>query len=92
MRYSLEETVGEQAFIYLDKVHSPIFMIHKSGSIKKLNRAAKKFLSYAHISLQQIEDYIRVSKIPTITTRKNRLKVFKSSLRHTDYVLIEIVR
>lgn len=92
MRYSLEETVGEQAFMYLDKVHSPIFMIHRSGHIKKINRAAKKFLCYARISLLQVEKLIQEKKIPSAFTRKSKLKFFKTSINHGDYLLIEMNR
>ena len=92
MRYSLEETIGEQAFIYLDKVHSPIFLVHKSGMIKKINRAGWKLLSLAHISIENIEAMIRTNKMPKVQTKKSRLKIFATTISKSDYTLIEIMR
>jgi nitrogen-specific signal transduction histidine kinase len=92
MRYSLEETMGEQAFIYLDKVHSPIFLVDANGMIKRINRAGKKLLSLAHVSVQQIEEYIRYQSAPQRVTRKNRLKIFSTRVALTNYTLIEVIR
>ncbi len=92
MRYSLEETLGEQAFIFLDKVHSPIFLVHCCGMIKKINRAGWKLLSLAHLSIENIEDLIRGGIIPKVQTKKSRLKVFATPVAKTEYTLIEIMR
>jgi nitrogen-specific signal transduction histidine kinase len=92
MRYSLEETLGEQAFIYLDKIHSPVVLVHRNGTIKRINRAGKKLLSFAHLSIQQLEDLLRFQSVSQILTKKSRLKIFTTEINSTDYRLIEVIR
>lgn len=103
MRYNLEDTMGDQGFLFLERLHNPIFLIHKNGTIKKINGAGRKLLKIAHLTLQQVDDliqsvilarmspeHVEIQRIPTC--QNQHLKIVSKQIGRTDYILIELMR
>lgn len=103
MRYSLGDSLSNYGFSFLEKLHTPIFLLHeKSGTLKKINEAGRKFLSVARIPRQQLEEVIgrftsagvspqKVEHFHSLSGRK-KIKVILKRLESSEYVLVELLR
>lgn len=102
MRYNLEETLGEQGFSFLENLHSPIFLVHKNGTVRKVNGAGRKLLKIAHLTIQQIEGALQAivthqllghrAETLRIKTSTQSVKVVSKQVGRSDYILVELVR
>lgn len=59
MRCSIVESLGDCGFEFLEKLHHPMFLLHRNGTIKKINEAGRKLVSIGHISKVQLEGFAR---------------------------------
>ena len=102
MVYGLGESLADYGFSFLEKLHVPIFLVHKNGTIKKINEAGRKLLSVAHISARDLDGFAKAiissSLCPQqvecqryVTTRK-QFKVISKQLGTSDYLLVELIR
>ena len=102
MKYAIGDSLADYGFSFLEKLHSPIFLMHKSGTIKKVNEAGRKLLSVAHISGSELECFIKMIVIPELArnpidcqifpTKRKQLKVISRQLDSSDYLLVELLR
>jgi sensor histidine kinase regulating citrate/malate metabolism len=106
MKYGLGDSLADYGFSFLEKLHSPIFLVHKNGTIKKINEAGRKLLSIAHMTQRQVEDRIKSLNITEllagqqsgtcdcqrVDTGKKFIKVISKRLESSDYVLVELLR
>ena len=100
MNYTLGETLADYGFAFLEKLHSPIFLLHKNGTIKKVNEAGRKLLCIAHITGRELDKFIaeilslglcaqRV-EYQRYVTRRKQIKVIFKRLGSSDYLLVEL--
>ena len=102
MKYGMGDSLADYGFSFLEKLHSPIFLMHKTGTIKKVNEAGRKLLHVAHLSRQQFEDMIMgliqanaqrgEIECQRIDTRNKQIKVISKRLESSDYMLVEFMR
>jgi sensor histidine kinase regulating citrate/malate metabolism len=102
MKYGLGDSLADYGFSFLEKLHSPIFLMHKTGTIKKVNEAGRKLLHVAHISRRQFEDLITglvqsntdrsEIECQRIETKNKQIKVISKRLESSDYMLVELIR
>lgn len=101
MRY-LAENFDDYGFSFLEKLHSPIFLVSPRGSITKINEAGRKFMSVAHLPAQSLSDIAasalskangakRVS-LQHLTCRHKHLRLIANRLGTSDYYLVEVIR
>lgn len=102
MKYSVGECLADYGFTFLEKIHEPIFLIHRMGRVTRMNEAARKLLSVAKISFSDLEK-ISVSHLRSLFTPKQewyrRLKIgaghlqlIVRTLRNSEFVLVEVRR
>jgi len=98
MKYSLGETLADYGFSFFEKLHSPIFLLHKNGTIKKVNEAGRKLLYIAHITRRELDDFAkaltnsRLVPCQVYMTRRKQIKVHLSQLESSEYLLVELMR
>jgi nitrogen-specific signal transduction histidine kinase len=102
MKYSLGDSLADYGFSFFEKLHSPIFLLHKSGTIKKINEAGRKLLSVAHITRRELEHFAttlvataprtRQVEYQTYPTRQKQIRVVSKQLDSSDYLLVELIR
>lgn len=102
MKYSIGDCLGEYGFQFYEKLHAPIFLIHKIGRVIKINEAGRKFLKVAHLTAKEIESNLKsdindfseltLKKMTVLRTRNQRLHLTACHLSDCDYILVEIRR
>lgn len=101
MRYSKGDTLADSGFSFFEKLHSPVFLIQKTGAVKKINEAGRKFLKVAHLRAEQVDAFGRsvAGAIENnefyhlrIDSCKKHLKVISRQFASSDYILVEIIR
>lgn len=103
MKYSLGESFADYGFSFLEKLHSPIFLIHRTGKLKKVNEAGRKLLSVLRLPKRQLEEFGTSLALATmnaathvgyrrVETPAGGLRLISKHLEHSDYVLVEVVR
>jgi hypothetical protein len=102
MKYSMGDSLADYGFQFYEKLHAPIFLLHRNGTIKKINEAGRKLLSIAHIAGKEldhlakclVEVNIRHNHVEykTYETKRKQFKVISKQLESSDYYLIELVR
>ena len=103
MRYSLSETLPDYGFSFLERLHSPIFLLHENGTLKKANEAGRKLLHVAHINARQLEGYVKALLSQGVcppdgvgyrrlSTVGKQIKVISRRLANSDYTLVELRR
>ena len=102
MKYGLGETIADYGFPFLEKLHSPIFLLHVNGSIKKINEAGRKLILVGHVTSEQIREISRL--ILGASFRSNAVdcqryrtcsksfKLISKRLGTSDYLLVELIR
>ncbi|MBX2995118.1 MAG: hypothetical protein KF681_09855 [Bdellovibrionaceae bacterium] len=101
MRYSLGDSVAEGGFRLFEKIHEPIFLIHKKGRIVRMNEAGRKFLTLTKLS--QAEHGLcalfqgeleRLRTLPFVRRclPGSNLMLIGTSYESSDYALVEIKR
>jgi hypothetical protein len=102
MKYGLGDSLADYGFSFLEKLHSPIFLFHKSGTVKKMNEAGRKLMHIANMSQRQIEDMAKLLKMGhplqpatdhlRLETGRKYIKVISQRLESSDYFLVELIR
>jgi hypothetical protein len=102
MKYGLGDSLADYGFSFLEKLHSPIFLFHKNGTIKKINEAGRKLMHIAHMSQRQIEDMAKMLRMDNsakaatdhqrLETGRKYIKVISQRLESSDYFLVELIR
>jgi hypothetical protein len=102
MKYSMGDSLADYGFSFMEKLHSPIFLLHKNGTVKKINEAGRKLLSVAHITRRQLDalaqTLISAGLCPQqvgyqrYKTKQKQIKVISKQLGSSDYLLVELTR
>jgi hypothetical protein len=102
VKYSLGETLADYGFSFFEKLHSPIFLVHRNGTIRKINEAGRKLLFIGNITGQQLDNFAKEVvtsnlrcqqlKCPRILTAGKHIKLILKQLQASDYLLVELVR
>lgn len=101
MRYSLGDSVAEGGFRLFEKIHEPIFLIHKRGRILRMNEAGRKFLFLTKLApwehslcnrFQTELDRLRTLPFLRFQIPGSSLQLIGSNLESSDYILVEIKR
>lgn len=102
MQYGVGQCLAEYGFAFYENLHQPIFLVHKVGTITKMNRAARKLLKIAHFGCLDLEKSI-------ILEFKNGLKLHQGSyfrmkfpelnikiiiqiLEDSEFAIVEVMR
>lgn len=102
MKYSVGECLADYGFTFLEKIHEPIFLIHRLGRVSHMNESARKLISVAKISISELDNII-TSQVQTLFPSKKesyrRLKIGKGNLHliartlgNSDFILVEVRR
>lgn len=101
MRYSLGQNLADFGFGFFEKIHEPIFLVHRLGKIIKINEAGRKLLAVAKISIQDL-DFLtnhvasifgsRNNEYQRISLQRNGWNLIARSLKDSDFILVEIKR
>ncbi len=100
MQYSLGESLANTGFTFYEKIHEPIFLVHKVRGISGINEAGRKLLSVTHTSLNDLNALTAnyMQKLFQSNSRGySRLRVQNSplqlvarTLKGSDFVLVEV--
>jgi hypothetical protein len=103
MRYSLGVNLADFGFTFFEKLHEPIFLVHRLGKITKMNEAGRKLLKIAKRSSAEIDDFVRnqvlglfqFSGPESSTSQRLKLgsgnrRLVVTSLPGSDFVLVEV--
>ncbi|MBX3022130.1 MAG: hypothetical protein KF799_10690 [Bdellovibrionales bacterium] len=102
MKYSLGTNLADFGFVFLEKIHQPIFLVHKLGKISKINEAGRKLIRISHVSANDLENFVKTNVLALFKSsddnykrlkiKKNGLHVIARSLRDSDFILVEVRR
>ena len=102
MKYPLGDMLADYGFSFLEKLHVPILLVHKSGAVNKINEAGRKLLCVAHITRAELDGFIKTTLIPEMAlspvdcqvfpTKGNQIKMISKQLGTSDYLLVELIR
>lgn len=102
MKYSMGDSLADYGFAFLEKLHSPIFLLDKNGTLKKVNEAGRKLLSVAQISGRELDAFVKslmsqssIShhvEYQILGTKWKKIKVVSKQLEASDYLLVELIR
>ena len=102
MKYGLGETLADYGFSFLEQLHSPIFLLHINGSVKKINEAGRKLIKVGHVSTDQIRALSQIiihspngngsGDCLRYNTRNKCIKVISKRLGSSEYLLVEMMR
>lgn len=102
MKYSVGECLADYGFTFLEKLHEPIFLIHRLGKVTRMNESARKLISIAKINISEL-DKIITSQVQALFPSRNesyrRLKIGNGNLHliartlgNSDFILVEVRR
>lgn len=57
MQGSLGNILADYGFNFFEKIHEPIFLVDRSGRIKRINEAGRKFLKISNLSNCDLEAF-----------------------------------
>ena len=102
MRYTIGDALADNGFSFLEKLHEPIFLIHKNGALKKMNEAARKLLRVGNVHGPKLTELIHSVLNATIesqhveycrvSTSRKQIKLITKQLGLSDYFLVEVCR
>lgn len=104
MRYNLGVNLADFGFGFLEKVHEPIFLVHRLGKIVKMNEAGRKLLRVAKRSSTEVEKFISERLVAPFRGSENQNgykriqlgekghQIVARNLPDSDFILVEIVR
>lgn len=102
MKYGVGECLADYGFTFLEKIHEPIFLIHRLGRVTRMNESARKLISVAKINISEL-DKIIISQVqalfPSRKENYRRLKIgngnihlIARALGNSDFILVEVRR
>ena len=104
MRYNLGVNLADFGFGFLEKLHEPIFLVHRLGKIVRVNEAGRKLLSIAKRNSFEVENFISSRLLHLFQgseTQKNYERIpfgnkghqlVARNLQGSDFILVEVVR
>jgi hypothetical protein len=101
MQYSMGEGLADYGFNFLEKVHEPIFLVHRSGKLVKMNEAGRKFLKITKLTPVELSLFVKASVIDLFTTNEASIRrvplgkgcqLIARSFSGSDHLLLEIVK
>lgn len=102
MNCSLGDAFADNGFSFVEKLHSPIFLIHKSGHLKNVNEAGRKLLAIARIDWDKMKQVAGLwtgenqvggaTESRRIKSRYKEMKLIIKPLVSSDYYIAELIR
>ena len=102
MNCNIGESLADYGFRFFEKIHEPIFLINKLGSIVKVNEAGRKLCHVAHLDLNQIENFINHQVIGRFENRLTKrmhypcgrrgIQLVMTNFKNSGYFLVEVRR
>lgn len=100
MQYSLGESLANTGFTFYEKIHEPIFLVHRWRGIAGMNEAGRKLLSVTHTSLSDLNslttDYMQKlfqsnsRGYGRLRVKNSPLQLVARTLQGSDFVLVEV--
>ena len=90
-------------FGFFEKLHEPIFIVHRLGHIVKMNQAARRLLSFAKVGALEVENFAKFRALNLIVSDTKRTcqrvhlgkRAYQAISRYfkgPDFVLIELTK
>ena len=105
MRYNnLGVNLADFGFGFLEKLHEPIFLVHRLGKIVRMNEAGRKLLGIAKRNSFEVESFIGKFLVPLfqgpqskknyerIAIGNNGHQLVARNLEGSDFILVEVVK
>ena len=104
MRYSLGINLADFGFGFLEKLHEPIFLVHRIGKIVQMNEAGRKLLKIAKRNSSEVESFINNRLLHLFQGPENQKnyeripigskghQLVARNLRGSDFILVEVVK
>jgi hypothetical protein len=102
MKYSIGTNLADFGFGFLEKIHEPIFLIHRLGKITKINEAGRKLLCISKVSLCELDAFVASHILDLFKSHQegyrrlkvgnNGLHLIARSLGNSDFILVEVKR
>lgn len=102
MKYSVGECLADYGFTFLEKIHEPIFLIHRIGRVTRMNEAARKLLSVAKINFSDLDKLVTVHMKTLFRPKEDGYRRMKlgnghfhliaRTLRNSEFILVEVKR
>lgn len=100
MKYSVGECLADYGFAFFEKIHEPIFLVHRLGRVTRMNEAARKLLSVARIGRADLEGIFSIHFNALFLPKQGgygrfklgRKQLIARSFGNSDYILVEVRR
>ncbi len=102
MNCSLGDAYADTGFSFLEKLHSPIFLLHKNGQVKRMNEAGRKLLAVGRVNRDRLATWgeswagLRAKNpgcdFQRIRSRFKEMKLISRPLAESDYFIVELIR
>lgn len=100
MQGSLGSILADYGFNFFEKIHEPIFLVDRSGRIKRVNEAGRKLLKISSLTLFDLEAFscLQFKKLfpdpidgfkRTYVGVKRRMLIARS-FQDCNYILVEL--
>lgn len=100
MKYGIGQSIADFGFNFFEKIHEPIFLVHRLGKIVKINEAGRKFLCVAHLSASELEHFFSTyfkplfisnnSSVRRIKTSEAGMHLIATAFDDSDFILVEV--
>lgn len=100
MRYSLGTNLADFGFSFFEKIHQPIFLLHRLGQVTKMNEAGRKLLRIARLNSIDLEAFARKQLVEMFSSGNRtykRVQVGRSGLhliarklKDSEFILVEV--
>jgi hypothetical protein len=104
LRHSLGINLADFGFGFLEKLHEPIFLVHRLGKIVRMNEAGRKLLRIVRQNSGEVESFINdrlLVLFKNAEAEKNYERipignkghqVVARNLQGSDYILVEVIK
>lgn len=102
MKYSVGECLADTGFTFLEKIHEPIFLVHRLRGVARMNEAGRKLLSIAKVPIAELDKFAfsclqglfqaRQEGYRRLKVGNSRLHLVARSLKNSDFILVEVKR
>lgn len=102
MQYGVGDCLADTGFNYFEKLHAPIILVHQTKGVSRINEAARKLISIAHLNQTKLNDLIslhlkdifqqELAQYKRYRIKNSPLFLIIRKLRNSNYLLVEIKR
>lgn len=102
MQYGFGDCLADTGFNYFEKLHEPIFLIHRLRGVARINESARKLISFSKLSQMKVNELIsqhlkdlfaqETAQYKRYRINNSQLFLIIRKLRNSDYLLVEVKR